>query len=191
MENRTIPLLLTILFFCFCLTSSTFGQDTTQYKFIGAEACGKCHKSEKQGKQLPIWKESIHAQAYVVLQTEEAAEVAKEMGYEKSPSELYECLSCHASGYDVDKIYLGKKFNIEDGVQCETCHGAGSGYKSLKIMKNRDLAAKNGLVKVYENTEEFCRNCHNPDSPTFSGFDFEEMWAKIEHYLPVKKKSTK
>jgi len=170
---------------------SNFANDPTQFNYIGAKACGKCHKSEKQGKQLSIWKESLHAHAYVVLKTEEAAAVAKEMGFDKSPSELQECLVCHASGYDVNETQLGKGFNIEDGVQCETCHGAGSEYKSLKIMKNRDLAVKNGLVKVFEGTEEFCRSCHNPDSPTYSGFEFETMWAKIEHYLPVKKKRNK
>lgn len=162
--------------------------DPPQYSYVGAEACAKCHNSEKIGNQFSIWQTSIHAHAYVALQTEEAAKVAKEMGYDKAPTELQECLTCHASGYDVDESLLGEGFHIENGVQCETCHGPGSAYKTLKIMKNRELAVQNGLVKVYENTEEFCRNCHNPDSPTYAGFNFEEMWEKIEHNVPVKNK---
>ena len=49
-------------------------------------------------------------------------------------------------GTNVDKALLGEKFKIEDGVQCETCHGAGSNYKSLKVMKNEKDAIANGLI---------------------------------------------
>lgn len=164
-----------------------FAQDISEYNYVGTKVCKKCHKSEKQGKQFTIWKESIHSNAYKTLSSTEAVKIAKEMGLKKMPTEINECLACHTSGTEVDKIKLGNKFSIEDGVQCETCHGPGSGYKKMKIMKNRELALKKGLVPVYENTEEFCRSCHNPDSPTFSGFDFESMWAKIQHNIPVKK----
>ena len=26
-----------------------------------------------------------------------------------------------------------------------------------------------------------CESCHNAKSPTFKGFKFDEMWAKIQH----------
>jgi len=179
-------------FLVICLTLfsqlSIMADDPPEYNYIGAKACSKCHKSEKQGKQYSIWKESIHAEAYKVLLSEEAINIAKEMKYDKPPTKLVECLHCHASGYEVDAYKLGKDFRIEDGVQCETCHGPGSSYKSMKIMKNQELAFKNGLVDVFNNTEELCTGCHNPNSPTFSGFDFEKMWAKIEHNIPIKKK---
>ena len=188
MKNKflhTVELLLLIFFFS---NISIFADDPPKFNYVGVEACGKCHKSDKQGKQLAIWKESIHSNAYITLLGAEAAKVAKEMGYEKAPNELSECLVCHASGYEVDADRLEAGFKIEDGVQCETCHGAGSGYKSIKIMKDKKLAIQNGLVNVFENTSEYCQTCHNPDSPTFSGFDFEKMWAKVEHYIPVTKK---
>ena len=72
---------------------------------------------------------------------------------------------------------------MEDGVQCETCHGAGSDYKSLKVMKDKQLAMKNGL-EMHDNIEEFCKSCHNPESPTFVEFKFEESWNKIKHPVP-------
>lgn len=169
------------------LSSFIFADDPPKFKYIGAEACGKCHKSEGQGRQLIIWKESLHSHAYQTLKSEEAVKIAKDLGYEKTPTELYECLICHASGHDVDSTLLEKGFKIEDGIQCESCHGPGSEYKAIKIMKSRELAIQNGLVKVFENTEGFCRDCHNPDSPTFAGFNFETAWSKIQHYIPVKK----
>ncbi|MEJ2104608.1 MAG: cytochrome C554, partial [Ignavibacteriaceae bacterium] len=77
------------------------------------------------------------------------------------------------------------KFKVEDGVQCETCHGPGSDYKSMKVMKDKQEAIKNGL-KIYDNIEEFCITCHNAESPTYVEFNFEESWAKIKHNVPEK-----
>jgi hypothetical protein len=155
----------------------------TEYGFIGAKACGMCHKSDKQGNQLSIWQESKHSQAYFTLQTDKANEIAAEKGFETPAVETPECLKCHASGLNVDKSLLGKKFKMEDGVQCETCHGPGSEYKSKKVMQSREESIKNGLI-VHENTEEFCIGCHNVESPTYVEFVFEEMWDKIKHPVP-------
>ena len=155
----------------------------TEFGYIGAEACGMCHKSDKQGNQLSIWQESRHSQAYFTLQTEKANQIAAEKGFETSAVETPECLKCHASGYNVDASLLGKKFKVEDGVQCETCHGAGSEYKSKKVMQNREESIKNGLI-VYENPEDLCIGCHNVESPTYVEFVYEEMWKKIKHPIP-------
>ncbi len=156
-----------------------------KFSYVGASTCGMCHKSEKQGQQLKIWQDSIHAQAYAVLLTPEADRISQEKGAGKKAAKAEACLKCHATGYDVDKSLLGAKFRIEDGVQCETCHGPGSDYKSLKVMRDRQLAVQNGLI-VHENVEQYCLGCHNPESPTHVSFDFQEMWSKIDHPVPKK-----
>jgi len=192
MPGKTFTLLslFVSLLFLIGFSFSSSG-DYTVRKYVGTKKCRKCHKSEKQGKQYQIWAESIHAQAYETLQTEEADQICKEMGYGEKAVEAKECLQCHASGWEVDEEMWGPKFKIEDGVQCETCHGAGGDYTKLKIMKKFEVAKAKGLIDLRDNVEEFCRNCHNPDSPTFAGFNFEEMWAKIEHPLPFRHKKTK
>ncbi len=154
-----------------------------KHGYIGVDACVMCHKTEKQGKQLDIWKNSGHAKAYQTLLTEEADKIAKDNGFETPAAKTEACLKCHASGYDVDASLLGKKFKIEDGVQCETCHGPGSDYKDMKIMKDRSLAIKNGLI-VYEDYKELCVKCHNSESPTYKEINFEEAWEKIKHPVP-------
>ncbi|NWF89243.1 MAG: cytochrome C554 [Ignavibacteriaceae bacterium] len=165
------------------LVSNSFAQDKKVNSFIGVEACGTCHKTEKQGKQLDIWKKSTHSQAYKTLQSEKADKIAADLGHKTPAAKTEACLKCHASGYNVDKALLGEKFKVEDGVQCETCHGAGSNYKSLKVMKNRQESVANGLI-VHEKTENFCTSCHNSESPTFKEFKFAEMWEKIKHEVP-------
>ncbi|NCS81743.1 MAG: cytochrome C554 [Ignavibacteria bacterium CG22_combo_CG10-13_8_21_14_all_37_15] len=153
------------------------------HSFVGAATCGMCHKSEKAGKQLDIWSKSKHAQAYKTLQTKEADAVAKEKGFETPAAKTEACLKCHAVGYNLDAALLGAKFKVEDGVQCESCHGAGSDYKDMKVMKNRDDAVSKGLVMPGD-IEKFCITCHNSESPSFKGFNYTEMWSKINHSIP-------
>jgi len=157
---------------------------TEQRGFIGASACGMCHKTEKQGSQLSIWQNSKHAQAYFTLQTEESDKIAMDRGFKTKAVETPECLKCHASGYNVDAKFLADKFKIEDGVQCETCHGAGEDYKSKKVMENREEAIAKGMI-VHENLEDFCIGCHNAESPTYVDFNLEVEWAKIAHPVPT------
>jgi hypothetical protein len=154
------------------------------YSYIGAEACGMCHKTEKQGNQLKIWQGTPHAGAYEKLKTEEADKIAKAKGFGTKAIETPDCLKCHAVGYNIDAPMLGKKFKVEDGVQCESCHGPGSDYKKKSIMQDREKAVANGLL-VYENPgAELCINCHNAESPTYVDFVFEEAWEKIKHPIP-------
>ena len=151
--------------------------------YIGTESCVMCHKTEKQGSQLSIWQNSKHSKAFEILKSDTANQIAMEKGFKEPAAETWECLKCHVTGYNLDATMLGKKFKIEDGVQCETCHGPGSAYKDMKIMKDKNLAVENGLV-IHDNIEVFCVSCHNSESPTFVKFDFTEAWDKIKHNIP-------
>ena len=154
-----------------------------QPSYVGVKSCVMCHKSEKQGQQKSIWENSQHSKAYETLLTEKADQIAKEKGFETKASETEDCLKCHVSGYNVEASLLGKNFKIEQGVQCETCHGPGSDYKSKKIMKDTEQAVANGLI-LYENPEELCITCHNAESPTYVDFNYAENWEKIKHNKP-------
>jgi predicted CXXCH cytochrome family protein len=66
------------------------------------------------------------------------------------------CDSCHTTGHDQA---ISDKSTRKDlrGVQCEACHGPGSLYKSMKVMKDPKLAREKGLWNV---TREICLKCH-------------------------------
>ena len=187
MYNKSFFVVIT----CFVVSSLTFGGSNPNYasgaKYVGTKSCGMCHKKEDVGNQFKIWQDSKHSQAYKSLQTEKADNIAKEKGFKTKAVETKECLKCHATGDDVDQSLRGNNFKVEDGVQCETCHGAGSEYNTKKIMQDKKLAIEKGLL-LYKNQKELCVKCHNKQSPTFKGFDFNTAWAKIEHLDPKVKK---
>jgi hypothetical protein len=153
-----------------------FAQD---FAYIGVKKCEICHKSEAQGRQYPIWEGSLHAKSFEALTSPMAAEAALGMGTAK-PAEDPVCLKCHAPFAD-----SASELKTE-GVSCEVCHGPGSAYRKLGIMKDRALAAQNGLI-LYQNSEAIkakCMTCH--DDPHGITFDFAAAWEKIKHFVPNK-----
>jgi hypothetical protein len=169
---------LSLLIICsaFFLIISLFSQEFT---YVGAAKCKICHKTEKQGRQFPIWESKKHSKSYTALSSSEAPVKAKEMGVE-NPMESPECLKCHAPLFEKAPEFK------EEGVTCEVCHGPGSVYKKLSIMKSREESVKNGLT-VYDTPEKqkkFCMTCH--ENAHGQPFDFEASWEKIQHPVPEK-----
>ena len=169
--QKIIYLLLAAL----CLMSFSL---LAQNKYVGVKMCSMCHKGEKKGSQFEIWQKSKHAEAYKTLTGTKAAEIAKAKGLKKAASESPECLECHAITADAKLT--------PDGVQCELCHGAGSAYKNMTIMKDKEKAIAAGLTDFKDKTviEKKCKTCHNEKSPSYKPFKFDEMWAKIQHPIP-------
>ena len=158
-----------------------------KYSYIGVKKCGMCHKKDKDGNQLKVWEDSKHSKAFETLKSDEANKIAKELGHGDVAADAPACLKCHVPQFEVADARLEKDFNKEDGVQCESCHGPGSEYKSMKIMKDHQAAVENGM-RDFTNKEDikaFCETCHNDESPTFKGFEFEKMWEKIQHPIPA------
>lgn len=188
---KRIPfILLTFCMFFIVSRNKTLAQDKTKgkYSFGGVVTCKPCHLTPKSGAQFKIWAASPHAKAYKVLGSSEANNLAKKYGVE-DPQSSGKCLKCHVTAYGVDATLKGPKLELEEGVSCEACHGPGSIYKKRKIMldiyQGKVDGAKYGLIKP---KQEVCVKCHNPESPTFKGFKFDEMLAKIAHPIPKEKK---
>ena len=169
MKKMTLVLLCSAT--CFFL-AHLFAEEFT---YVGAAKCKICHRTESQGRQHPIWEESGHSKSFQALNKEEIK--AKVADAPDNP----ECLKCHSP--------LSEKSPElkEEGVTCEVCHGPGSDYKSMTVMKNRDDSVSKGLV-VYASEDAIkkqCLTCHENahDKP----FDFAAAWEKIKHNKPEKK----
>ncbi len=158
-------------------------------KYIGVKKCKSCHKKELIGDQYKSWTEGPHAKAFETLTSDDAIAIGKEKGLAKPPSESDECLKCHATAFGLTADQLNKPekpLKLEDGVQCETCHGPGSGYKGKKTMSDHDKSVAKGMLEPDKN-EDICTACHNDESPTWDaekGFDFEKRKEEIAHKIP-------
>ncbi|NNE33637.1 MAG: cytochrome C554 [Rhodothermales bacterium] len=177
-------------------TSRTISDDGTvavvtldDAEFIGAAKCKTCHKKAEDGEQHPLWEASAHAGAWATLGTDKAKEVAAAAGIE-NPQTADECLACHITAHGVAPELLGTKYSVEEGVSCESCHGAGGNYYKKKTMASITSGEIDGAtVGLVAPTEETCVACHNDKSPTFAGFDFAEYSEKIAHPIPDAKKA--
>ncbi|MCL5267722.1 MAG: cytochrome c family protein [Bacteroidetes bacterium] len=179
---------LTLIAMAIALTSVVSLAGEASHQYVGVNVCAMCHKTPKNGEQFQKWQASKHSQAMKVLSSPEALKIAKEKGLKGAPSESPECLQCHETAYNAPASQLGPRFNKEDGVQCETCHGPGKDYMKMDVMKNQKLAVANGLVLLSikdGSAEKLCMTCHNKKSPTFKGFDFKTMWSQIAHPVPA------
>jgi len=109
--------------------------------YMGAKFCRTCHSSADSDR-YHRWLESRHAKTFEVLSGADRTDPG--------------CLSCHTTGYDQPVSEKSTRKDLR-GVQCEACHGPGSEYKSMRVMKDPRLARENGLWDV---TREVCLRCH-------------------------------
>jgi len=172
-------ILLFIFLGIFCISISSVY--CSEFTFVGAGKCKLCHRAQKRGEQYVIWESGPHARAFSVLLSEKGLEEGKKSQLEGPPAETPRCLKCHAPLYEQTSELKA------EGVTCEVCHGPGSDYKKMSIMKNREKAVENGLY-IYSSQADIkkrCAPCHQ--STAESEFDFDAAWEKIKHPLPKKK----
>jgi hypothetical protein len=143
------------------------------HAFVGVNKCKMCHQREAKGMIYEKWTETAHSKAFETLASDESKAVYAKLGKTGDPRADAECLACHTVP---DTAFYA------DGVGCEACHGAGGDYWKMTVMKDKDAAVAAGLIL---DPSTGCVRCHNEKSPTFKGFNFEEMYPKIEHHIPV------
>jgi hypothetical protein len=127
------------------------------FHYVGETKCKTCHSV-----QYKSWLETPHAKAWASLKPEE--------------QKNKECAGCHITGMtEADSMLVN--------VGCESCHGPGSEYKTMKTMKDAKLAAAAGLLPI---TEATCVRCHNKKSPNYKEFKYAEFLKTGVHEHPAK-----
>ena len=125
--------------------------------YVGVKTCGSCHEGTGMGHQFSRWLVTKHARAFAVLSTPESLTIARLSGINQDPQESAMCLGCHATGADAEEWEKDEAFHLEDGVQCEKCHGPGSEYMDAEIMADPEAARRAGLRRPQERD---CMVCH-------------------------------
>jgi YVTN family beta-propeller protein len=154
--------------------------------YVGARVCAGCHDGTASGNQHSLWLMSRHAKAHDSLATPEATEMARLSGITDEPRESPVCLGCHATAADAEPWERDAGFRIEDGVQCEKCHGPGSEYVDAAVMADSAAARAAGLRVM---TTRQCELCHYEKGSHVAvhrkpPLDVVEAWKTIAHPVP-------
>jgi hypothetical protein len=180
-----IILLLAVVSGAQLMAGTAASEKVPQHQYIGVDKCKICHKNQAKGDQYGQWEASSHSKAFATLGSDEAKAVAKAKGIE-DPQKAAECLKCHVTGYGAAAELLAPSYKQEDGVGCESCHGAGGDYYKMKTMKA--LYAKEiepDSVGLILPDEKVCLGCHNEASPTYKKFVFADRVKMIAHPMPA------
>lgn len=106
-----------------------------QSHYVGAETCANCHVDEHA-----FWQKTRHVTAYATLERQH-----KQFNLD--------CVGCHVTAYDQPGGSTVVQVGVLEAVQCEECHGPGSGH----VEDPSDLARIDGSP-----SRDFCGpRCHH------------------------------
>ncbi|HEV3077390.1 MAG TPA: multiheme c-type cytochrome [Thermoanaerobaculia bacterium] len=139
--------------------------------YLGPTACGSssCHGSVEPRKTLGvrqdeyfIWqKKDLHARADGVLYNDRSRVIARRLHIgDAGKSQL--CLTCHALAVPA-RLQRGP-LELEDGISCESCHGAASGWfeghRSESWTHQQSVAAGMTDLRDVQMRASVCLSCH-------------------------------
>jgi len=147
--------------------------ESPRYQGTGSCSSSNCHGSVNpikgskvlQNEYFTWLKHDSHSKAYTVLTKPDAQKIAKHLNL-GDPTKEKICLECHAT-YVPDKAQRGDKYTIEDGVSCESCHGAAEGWLASHSAADATHTQniQNGLADTVslEKRATLCLSCHYGD----------------------------
>ena len=139
------------------------------HKHLGVATCSNsvCHGSTQPFRdsnvaqnEFAIWQEfDPHAKTYATLTKPAAKSIAAKLGL-GDPTQAKVCLDCHTD----NAPQRGERFQITDGVGCESCHGGAEQWLNAhadKSVKHADNVAK-GMYPTDNPVKraEACLSCH-------------------------------
>jgi YVTN family beta-propeller protein len=130
-------------------------------RFVGRAVCVECHAPDHRAKPCSLRSVPEHGRAYAALRKQEALEIAALSGVAWAPTESRICMACHTAAGDVGRRWTADTFRVQDGVQCESCHEAGS----LHAAWRRTAGSEEGRPRfdvAPAREPETCRPCHVP-----------------------------
>jgi len=140
------------------------------YEGVASCAGSTCHgRIEGDGKrvrqdELSIWqspsnRSGAHSRAYAVLGSTRGQAIARSLGLGDARS-ASQCLGCHATPAGP----RGERFQIADGVGCESCHGPASGWIASHAAVDASHAANvRAGLRALEQPQiraRLCLDCH-------------------------------
>ncbi len=156
------------------LTASDPLQAQSSYSYTGVASCAgsTCHgRTEGNGAivrqdEIATWQSpsavsGAHSRAYTVLHGRRGRQIVASLGYD-AQAEAENCYGCHATFAPVSQ--RGPKFQLDDGVGCESCHGAAIGWleSHYEVQGSHPNNVANGMTPLEDPTTRarVCLDCH-------------------------------
>ncbi len=159
-------------------SSAAAAGSSGRYEGVATCAGSTCHgRAEGNGKvvrqdELLHWQEpsspgGAHSRAYAILNGRRAAQIAVALGLGSAAS-APACLGCHAT--NSSPVQRGGRFQLSDGVGCESCHGASSGWLASHYAVGASHASNvaQGMIPLDhpQARASVCLDCHFGSSAT-------------------------
>ena len=137
----------------------------------GVATCASavCHGRVNAADDETVWlneyrvwlRQDYHSRAYRTLMTEQSQTIAAKLGLPAAHTADI-CLDCHADNVPAER--RGTRFQIDDGVGCEACHGGAGEW--LESHAERGTSHADNIAKGLYPTDrpearaELCLSCH-------------------------------
>lgn len=149
-------------------------QAQSSYSYTGVASCAgsTCHgRSEGNGAivrqdeiatwQSPSGVSGAHSRAYALLSGRRGKQIIASLGYTAQQT-AENCNGCHTTFAPASQ--RGPKFRLDDGVSCESCHGASIGWLSshYEVAGTHPNNVRNGLTPLEQprTRARVCLDCH-------------------------------
>jgi len=164
-----LPYLIALLSLLLTLAPSRINAEETKYLGVATCASSSCHGATSPRKttnvlqnEFSTWhRHGQHSKAWKVLLEDDAQKIAKHLDIQHPEREPL-CLECHTTY--VPQGMHGEKFTYEDGVGCESCHGAASKWIRSHVEAGTTHAenVNQGLKDLTDlkARSQLCLSCH-------------------------------
>ncbi len=127
--------------------------------YVGQSVCLECHAPGGAASACGVDPIPKHGQSFDALTREEASHIAALCGVSCPPTESQICLGCHATAATTGPRWTKPTFDVNDGVQCESCHGAGSIHvESFRTSRAGEPVQSAARLRIPDS--DSCSACH-------------------------------
>jgi Cytochrome c554 and c-prime len=168
--RRSLPLRF-VLLIAVCRLGAIAGADAREERegaeFMGAASCSSssCHggAGEKRSQYLTWVQKDFHSRAFSILLDARSARIAEAVGVGPAQSSA-RCTVCHSPFQSVAPARLASSAHPDEGVSCESCHGAAGPWFRGHTRPDwtyamRVSAGMRDLRNIYERANA-CVACH-------------------------------
>jgi hypothetical protein len=163
--------------------------------FVGSIGCksSSCHggAGPKRSQYITWSQKDFHTKAYAVLLNARSTRIAEGLGIAEAPASA-RCTVCHSPFQSVEPSRLSRTAHFDEGVSCETCHGAASGWlrghtRPDWTYNTRVAAGMRDLRNLYMRANA-CVACHQNLAPEVLHAGHPDLFFELDGQSVVEPK---